>query len=402
MVKLIKTDTYYNVFNLLNDCLQKSVNNLGGKNLIFLEEKVSLMVERSICQKFNGSFNTEVYSFGNFLRVKKPLSNVLTREGSSMAIKRILSLTPLKCFKNSKTTLAPTLYQLIIQLKSAGVTPEDIFGAINKVSGVLKNKLVDIATIYSEYQNYLLENGYEDQSSMLSYLPSVIENQKDIEDTDVYLVGFSSFTKQTREVCKTLLKRAKSVTAILVEGSNPYAYLNETTAMFTEMCKSVGVCLEQEIIKSDWTLEGEHIAKNLFNPLNKGERIATGKIYELIARNSFEEIEKVAQVIKMKVMNGELRFKDVCIALDDFENYKDHIKSCFNLLDIPYFLDEKQKPSNHPLILLVLSYIDVFRKGFERKALLAFVKNPLVCGDKTLLDEWTKYLKNIIYSILPF
>lgn len=400
MVKLIKTDSYYNVFNLLNESLQKSVNNLGGRNLIFLEEKVSLMVERSICQKFNGTFNTEVYSFGNFLRVKKPLPNVLTREGSSMAIKRILTLTPLKCFKNNKTTLAPTLYQLIIQLKSAGVIPQDIFGAIEKVSGVLKSKLIDIATIYDEYEKYLTDNGYEDQSSMLTYLPSVIEDEKDIQNTDVYLVGFSSFTKQAREVCKSLLKSAKSVTAILVEGDNTYAYLNETTAIFSDICKALGLDFTKEKVESDWNLEGKHVVDNLFNPLNNGRKISTDKIYSFTARNSYEEIEKVAQVIKMKVMSEGIRYKDICVAIDDFENYKDYVKSCFNTLDIPYFLDEKQKPDNHPLILLILSYIDLFRKGFEKNSIFAFAKNPLVCSDKRFLDEWTKYLKkyNLFYS----
>lgn len=400
MVKLIKTDTYYNVFNLLNDCLQKNVNNLSGKNLVFLEEKVSLMVERSICQKFNGSFNTEVYSFGNFLRLKKPLPNVLTREGSAMAIKRILSLTPLKCFKNNRTTLAPTMYQLIIQLKSAGVSPEDIFGAIDKVSGVLKNKLTDIATIYDEYQKYLLANGYEDQSSMLSYLPSVIEAQADMRDTDVYLVGFSSFTRQAREVCKALLKTAKSVTAILVEGKNSYAYLNETTVIFDEVCKSIGISPMKEGVKSNWAVEGERVINNLFNPLDKGNKITTDKIFSYTARNGYEEIEKIAQTIKIKVMEGEFRYKDICVALDDFDGYKDYIKTCFDTLDIPYFLDEKQKPDNHPLILLVLSYLDIFRKGFERKAIFSFVKNPLVCMDKDFLDKWTKYVKkyNLFYS----
>lgn len=400
MVKLIKTDTYYNVFNLLNDSLSKSVNSLDGKNLIFLEEKVSLMVERAICHKFNGSFNTEVYSFGNFLRVNKNLPNVLTREGSSMAIKRILSLTPLKCFKNSKTSLAPTLYQLIIQLKSARVTPKDILDATSKVSGVLKDKLVDIATVYSEYENYLLTNGYEDQSSMLSYLPDVLKNQKDISNTDVYLVGFSSFTSQAREVVKTLLKSAKSVTAILVEGKNPYAYLNETARVFKDICISENIKFSESFYKTSQTKEGEFIANNLFNPLCKTEKIFTDKIYSYTAKNAYEEIEKIAETIKMLVMEGEMRYKDVCVALADFEEYKDHVKSCFERLDIPYFLDEKQKPSNHPLILLILSYLDVFRKGFEKNALFSFIKNPLVNQDKIFVDEFTKYIKkyNLFYQ----
>ena len=67
MVKLYVTDSYYNVFNVVSDLIKDSVNTLKGKNLIFCEEKVSLMAERVICSRYGGSFNTEVYSFGNFM-----------------------------------------------------------------------------------------------------------------------------------------------------------------------------------------------------------------------------------------------------------------------------------------------------------------------------------------------
>ena len=116
MIKLITTDSYFNLFPLLLENLN-GVNGLSGKNLIFLEEKVSLMAERIICDKTGGSFNTEVYSFGNFLRTRKKVDNLLSKEGSAMAVKRILSSSTLKCFKASKTMLAPTLYELIMQLK---------------------------------------------------------------------------------------------------------------------------------------------------------------------------------------------------------------------------------------------------------------------------------------------
>ena len=103
MIKLIKTDTNHNVFNILTNCIEKSVNNIDGKNLIFCEEKISLMIERLICARFKGSINTSVYSFGNYLRMHQPLENVLSKEGSAMVVKRVLENAPLTCFKSSKT-----------------------------------------------------------------------------------------------------------------------------------------------------------------------------------------------------------------------------------------------------------------------------------------------------------
>jgi hypothetical protein len=110
-----------------------------------------------------------------------------------------------------------------------------LLNASKKTGGVLKNKLTDVANVFTAYEQYLQDNGLEDQSSMLDHLPQVFLDNPDISKADVFLVGFTSFTKQTRQAIKTLLGKAKSVTAVLVEGDNTYAYLNETVEMFKNL-----------------------------------------------------------------------------------------------------------------------------------------------------------------------
>ena len=88
---LIVTDSYFNIFPLLTECLNGKTRDLTRKNFVFCEEKLSLMAERAIVNAFGGTFNTEVYSFGNFLRAKKTVSGLLSKEGSSMVVKKILS-----------------------------------------------------------------------------------------------------------------------------------------------------------------------------------------------------------------------------------------------------------------------------------------------------------------------
>lgn len=400
MINLYLTDTNYNVFNVLCDLLKNKVNRLDGRNLVFCEEKVSLMVERTICARYGGTFNTEVYSFGNFLRLHKKAEKVLSKEGSAMVVKRVLSTASLNLFRNSATTLASSLFELIIQLKSASVTPLDLINASQKTGGVLKNKLVDIATVFESYEQYLKDNGFEDQSSMLDYLPPLFEQTPSLENADVFLVGYSAFTKQAKEAIRTLLRKAKSVTAVLVEGENHFAYLNETAEIFKKLCKEENLNLHIEQIKTDCACENQVIVKSLFNPLFKSDKTQTQKIYGLTAKNVNEEIERLASVIKADVLAGKIRYRDASVALCDSGLYKEEIKSCFDLLEVPYFLDEKKKPDNHPLVSLVINYIDIFRKGFEKTLVSSFVKNPLFCQDKTLADDFINYLKrnNLFYS----
>ena len=189
---------------------EKSVNDLDSKNVIFSEAKISLMIERGIAKKFGGSFNTDVYSFGKFLHENKKIDKLLSKEGSAMAIKRILSGVSLNTLKASASMLAPSLFELIIQLKSAGVTPEVLANPNLPKDSALKGKIEDIYNVFSEYEKFIKEENYDDQSSLLDYLPDIIRESEEIKNSDVYLVGFTSFTSQARSIVKALVESAKS------------------------------------------------------------------------------------------------------------------------------------------------------------------------------------------------
>ena len=402
MVNLLLTNSYFELFPSLISLLKKSGKRLENKSMVFCEAKSSLMIERYICAEMGGSFNAEVSSFSKFLRENKQFDNVLTKEGSAMLIKRILATLQLKCFKQSKLNLSPTLFELITQLKSAKVSAKDILNASDKVVGMLKNKLEDVYSVYAEYENFLKQNGLEDQNSLLSYLPQVIDESAEIKDCDVYIVGFESFTAQIRSAILSLMKNARSVTAILLEGENNYAFVNETANFIRSASKEQGQVINEIKIESNYQDEAKIISSTLFNPnenlikslkqKNNNQKLPTDKLYFYPAKNPADEILRVGEVIRKLVNEGKCRYKDVTIATADFSIYKDDIKRVFDSLEIPYFLDEQQVPLSHPLITLILSYVDIFRKGFDREDIISFVKNPLFIDDKNLTDLFENYL----------
>ncbi len=393
MAKLIVTNSYSNLFPVLVKELKGTVNSLSGKNLIFCEEKVSLMAERMLCAEFNGSFNTCVYSFGNFLRAKMPMDNLLSKEGSAMAVKRILGLIDLKCFRSNKVNLAPKLFELIIQLKSAKVSPEDLLGALQNAKGILKNKLTDVYTVYSAYEQFIKLNMFEDQSSFLSYLPELLSNSKDIENANLYIVGFDGWTSQIRSAISVLLKKAKSVTAILTGGDNEWLYVNETTRVFENLCNDLGLSLSKEKADSDLMEEGKLITTKLFNPTAIKALVPTNqKVHFGAFSDIFAETERVAEVIKKGVLSGEYRYRDFTVAVPEISIYRNLIKEIFSELNVPFFLDEQKKVLSHPLVTLILSYAEAIKKGLERSSLLAFIKNPLFCKDKHLTDIFENYI----------
>lgn len=386
------TDTNYNVFDVLLNALEGKTGDLDNSNLIFCEEKISLMAERRIAERFGGSFNTDVYSFGNFLRVKKNLLRVLSKEGSAMAIRKVISELNLKCFSKNLENLAPSLYNLIVLLKSAKVEVQDLENAMSKVKGVLKNKLTDVIEIYKKYSQFLDEQNLFDQSSVLSYLPDVLETDEGLKNSDVFLVGYSSFTEQARNIVKILLKNAKSVTAILVGGDNDCVYVNESVESFKRCCVAVGATINVEYCPTVLDTENKAILKNLFNPSLILDRVDTDRILTVTANTPTEEVEVLASTIKKRVINGNARYRDFTVAIPNNSSYGGKIRRVFSSYGIPYFLDEKKKPTNNPLIRLVISYMESFRKNLERESLAEFYKNPLFCDDKNLSDRFYAYV----------
>lgn len=389
--KLILTDSCFGLFTILNRELVGKTQGLKGRNLVFCEEKLTLMTERSICGEFGGSFNTAVYSFGNYLRAKKRLGKTLSREGSAMAVKRVLEKTTLKCFTSAKKDLAPTLFEVIAQLKSAKITPEDLTRAADGSNGILSEKLRDIATVFSAYEEYIVSKGLSDQSTALSYLPEVIKTDAETSDSDVFIVGYAGFTGQMRAIIAELLKNAKSVTAILTGGKNPFAFVNETADSFKNICASVGVKYEESFVNSDYSVGGKIVTEGLFDPAFKfcGQK---QKYYLFAAPNVYAETERVAEIIKRKVLDGKARYRDFTVILPNGSAYAEQVRKSFRLIDVPFFLDEKRRPENFPIVSLVYSYIDVFAKGYTPANLSAFYKNPYVCGDTAFIDEFENFV----------
>ena len=400
MVKLILTTSYFNTFPLLIDTLRDGSKQIDNKRLVFCEEKISLMTERAICSAFNGSFNTEVYSFGNFMRVKKCIPNVLTKEGSSMVVRKILSTIKLENLKQIRFDSATTFFNVISQLKSSSVAPSDLLSGANNLKGILKNKILDVAKVYQEYQDYLLANRLEDQNSVFTYLPEIIKESSEIENSDVILFGLTSITANAVETIKEMLKKAKSVTAILTSGDNVNLYVNETENIFKSICKELNAPLVVERRDEGLGIEAKIIAQNLFAPSSyEIKKTETDKIYVYEAKNRYEEVEKVASIIKQKVIDGA-RYKDFTLAVPDVANYEWDIKQIFSNLEIPFFLDNKFSPVNHPLITLILSFVELLRDGLERYSVCNFIKNPLFCDDKALTDSFENFLlkNNLNYS----
>lgn len=395
--ELIITDSYFKVFDVLTDRLISKSRDIDNKNVVFCEEKISLMTERAICDKLGGSFNTDVFSFSNYLKSKKPI-NALSREGSAMVIRRILAGIELNALNKSRASISPALFDLIAQLKSASVSHKDLSDALPLLSTEKRGRLADVAKIYAAYDEFISERGFTDQSTFMDDLPAVIEGDKSLNNAEIFLLGYNSWTAQARRAITSLIKTAGKVNAILTGGKNEYLFLNETAGEFKKICKSVGVSVKESFVSSYQNSSAGRIAETLFAPAFKGGNAPCNDVFVMSAKTPESEIKNAAVYIADQVKHGA-RYRDFTVALPDETVYGEDVKRVFDLYGIPYFLDEKIKPECHPLVRLIYSFIDAKRKNYDRKAVISFMKNPLFCDDKELTDfiEDKLYYYNVNY-----
>ena len=367
-------------------------SSLDQRTLIFSEEKITLWLERELCERCGGAFTTDVCSFRRYLAEHKPVGARLSKQGSVMLIRKILNETELPCFRRKTKNLAPALYELIAQLKSALVSPDDLEEGLEGCGGVLRNKLEDILAVYRAYEAQLKRSGATDQNDYLDGLAPLLQGEKSLAETDVLLVGYSAWTAQEREIVRTLIENARSVSAFLVGGENDSVYTNEAVGHFRALAERAGATVRMAEESVSLHRAARLLSERLYQPAvfyEAGEKTDAVFCYE--AQTAEEEAEHAAEIIKREVERGA-RFRDFAVAAGDPAGDRQILKRVFRAYGIPAFIDVKRNLSEHVLARFLLGYLSLIRKNFDRSEVLRFVKNPLFGEDASLADGFENYL----------
>ena len=66
----------------LSECMEvmaehaEAYEKLGGENVIFCEDRLTLIAERALVNRLGGSFASSVYTFARFLNVKEKIQGL--------------------------------------------------------------------------------------------------------------------------------------------------------------------------------------------------------------------------------------------------------------------------------------------------------------------------------------
>ena len=336
----------------------------GAKRLIFCEDRLTLEAERAVASR-GAAFDTRVTTFARFIGGER---RVLSKQGSVLAVGAILSRLAGQLRYFGTLSCAAALYETIAQLRAALVTPEMLEAAQQEADTLLCEKLADIALVYRAYLDFLAE-GYVDESGVLSLLPDAVRSAQ-LAGTEVWFVGFSSFTRQAAEGIRAAISAAGSVSALLIGGEEAL-YAGEAAADFTRCCRRAGHTVQVVPVYP--------------------QPLATDRVRLFAAADEEDEMRFVAAAVRAEAARG-VRYGEMSLFLPDLSAYAVPLSRAFSEYHIPYYADVRKTAFEHPLSSFVLGWSSLLSGGFEPSDTDAFLANPFFGAPRRAAEAYRGYL----------
>ncbi len=382
----------------LSECMDELVARVkkneerGERNLIFCEDRLTLVAERALASALGGTFLTSVTTFARYLSAPK---QTVSKQGSVMAVANGIAELwregKLHCFKadTGVGNNAKAIYETLAQLFASEVDGELLReSAAQLTDDVLKRKITDLAEISDRYVAFLDERGFMDESRYLSLLPSALREDKSLSGTNVFFLCYTSFTAQALRAVRAALESARGVYGVFCGGEEDI-YTNRAAQTFTRVCKEYE---DGQTLRCGVPLDGEAEAlrKGLFNPERaKKTRVTTDKIHLFEADDKTAEAEYVAvQIRRAMAEDSTLRYRDFAVLTANTEAYSLALKRAFGEYGVPYFIDEKKSLKRHPLAEFLSACFRVVAEKYSPASVQALTQNVFF-GES---DDYRNYL----------
>lgn len=393
---------------LFEEMIKKSLREPLGSPIIYIvPEQMSFTAENRFVHmsEASGMIRAQVYSFTRLAwRIFQETGGAsrmhLSSTGVNMLIRKIIeeNKRELKVFKRAadKIGFVQHIEQLLTEFKNYCITVDDLaekkddlqFGMATRGLG---DKLHDLELIYEKFEQYIAGK-YLGAHDYLQLLAESIEDSKELQDAEIYIDGFYSFTTQELIVIQKLLETCKRVTIALTidrpykTGKKPdeldvFKMTGETYFNIYELAKSHGIAIEEDV----FLYESKRTSEPSLQHLEQNVHIQPTRVFEgeaalqiSTAANRRAEIEGIAREIRKLSMEKDFRYKDMAIYVRNSESYREIIETVFTDYDIPFFIDQKHPMFVHPLIEFIRSSLEVIKSNWRYEPVFRAIKTELL------------------------
>ena len=375
----------------------------GKEVVLFVPEQFSFNTERSILKVFdeNNPDNITVLTFSRLFDVLSDKFGGICGKTLSDTDKIIIMNRVLTTIKDEllvwgkyahSLNFAKTVLDTIGELKVTAVTAEDIKNAAENVEKVtLKNKLLDIALIYENFDVFLGEK-FIDPVDKLTKVYRNLENYDFFKGKTVYFDAFKAFSGQQFKIIDRILSQADDVTFAMnynVKSEKEFdifTLLRKNILKIENLAKKNTVKISAPILLDNPKYKNEKLV--LLERLMANEDVngdLSDTITVCMAESTFDEVEFAFRTIRRLVREENYRFKDFVIIARDTDRYLQAVEYISKKNNVSCFFDKRITLNSLPFCFAINSAIDAL--NFSTEDILRFHK----CGFSTLsIDEISK------------
>ena len=406
-------------------CLQeiKARVNAGATHplVLLVPEQFTFQAERDLISvlETGGILKTEVLSFRRLaFRVFNQVGGItyphIHSAGKSMIIYRILDQMrdSLKVFAKpaDRQGFVNTLSALITEFKRYNLTPGALDNACRALGGdsPLRDKLLELGSIYAAFEKTIAER-YRDADDDLTLAAEKIDSTALYDGAEIWVDGFAGFTPQEYRVLAKLLQKAGRINVSLCAGSlegegasdggDVFSTVKRAYKKLIRMAEELNQKVETAVVLAEDPLpryknspEMAHLERYISAYPYKTYGRKTRDIYLFSSVNIFSEIEAAARDIVRLCRDQGVRYRDLAVVVRDLAAYDRLIEVIFAEYGIPCFVDRKIEITNHPLVRLILSMLDIFNENWSYEAVFRYLKTGLTGVDRGSIDRLENYV----------
>lgn len=401
-------------------CLQKikELSENKKETVLIVPEQFSFESEREVLKVLGDSFalKTNVLSFSRLCdevlrHIGGMSAKVLTDADKVIFMNKalVISKDDLKLWGKyvHSVKFAKTMIDTVAEFKINAIKPQSLRNAANlSNNNSLKNKLLDLAVIYENY-DLLISERFIDPTDNLSRLYDNLSKYRYFEGKSVLIDSFKGFTGQQFKLLERIISQAEDVYISFTYDINSdkdfdvFTNIRFAIEKIEKIAKKYNVLIEKPILLEKSYYSSNKIANlerlmagNAANDISNENTVTVCK-----ANTVLDEAEFVARTIRKLVRTENYRYRDFVIIARDTEKYAEAIDYACKKNDVAYFSDKRLPLSSFPFTALCDYAIKSL--DFSTENILRFLKcgiNLLSAEEISLLENYT-YLWNVSGSI---
>ena len=293
-------------------------------------------------------------------------------------------------FRTDHNGFAEDILNIINDMKSAGISPEELYEKSKIFDDRLMYKAGDIASIYLEYQRLMLEYGFKDNLENTREAAKIANHRNFFKGQNVYIDEFDSFSADQLQMIDAVVSSAENVCITLkTDDINAgdftlFELVNKTYRKIAEICRShnkeyriINCTKNYRFANPELEYVSTHILRNFRYEPEKAPEPKNLHVFE--ARDMYSEAEYVCASIKHLIHEDKtLKYRNIAIVSNDITGYAGVLRAAFERYDIPYFMSFEKSVSHTAIMVYFTSLLDLLNnKKIRSETIFRMLKSGM-------------------------